>query len=126
MSIVLDTSVFVAQEQRGLDVAWEGPGLVSAVTVGELALGADVAVDPDVRAIRRHTLFRVVDRLRVLPVDEAVGHRYGALMATQRRRGRRPSAQDTLIAATAIEHGLPLLTQDIDFLAFEGLDVILV
>lgn len=118
--------MFVAHEQRGLDLAWDGPGLVSAVTIGELALGAEVATDPDVRAIRRHTLLRVVDRLRVLDVDESIGHRYGTLMAQQRRRGRRPSPQDTLIAATAIEHDLPLLTQDIGFLAFDDLDVVLV
>jgi predicted nucleic acid-binding protein len=34
--------------------------------------------------------------------------------------------QDTLIAATALEHELPIVTQDVDFFAFDGLDVILV
>lgn len=126
MTAVLDTSVFVAQEQRGLDVELEGPMVVSAITVSELALGATAADDPDVRAIRRHTLLRVIDEFDVLDVDTAIGLRYGELMTAQRSRGRRPSVQDTLIAATAIEHDVPLLTQDIDFLAFEGLDVILV
>ena len=33
---------------------------------------------------------------------------------------------DTLIAATAMVDEVPLITQDEDFLAFDGLDVILV
>ena len=126
MSVLLDTSALIAHGQRGAEVEWEGPTMVSAVTVGELALGAAIARDPDVRAVRSHTLHRVVDRLRVLDIDTGVGRRYGEIMATQRRRGRRPGVQDVLIAATALEHDLPLLTQDVGFLAFDGLDVVLV
>lgn len=85
-----------------------------------------MATDPDIRAVRSHTLITVEDTLEVLEVTRAVARRFGTMMGVQRRRGLRPSMQDTLIAATALEHALPIVTQDVDFFAFEGLDVILV
>ncbi|MCX6391753.1 MAG: PIN domain-containing protein [Actinobacteria bacterium] len=126
MRAVLDTSVFVAREQRGLVPDRQLRGCVSSVTLCELALGVDMATDPDVRAVRSHTLITVEDTLEVLDVTRAVARRFGTMMGAQRRRGRRPSMQDTLIAATALEHELPVVTQDVGFFAFDGLDVILV
>lgn len=118
--------MFVAREQRGLVPDRQLRGCVSSVTLCELALGVDMATDPDVRAVRSHTLITVEDTLEVLDVTRAVARRFGTMMGAQRRRGRRPSMQDTLIAATALEHELPVVTQDVGFFAFDGLDVILV
>ncbi|MGI9187954.1 MAG: PIN domain-containing protein [Gaiellales bacterium] len=126
MKALVDTSAIVGRERRGISLRQFDEWSVSAMTVGELALGVEMAVDPDERAIRRHTLVRVEDDFEVREVDAAVAFRYGALMGQARRGGRRPSTADTLIAATALVDGLPLITQDADFLAFEGLDVILV
>lgn len=126
MKAVLDTSVFVAREQRGVATDPGLVGCVSAITVEELALGVAMAADPDVKAVRSHTLIAVEDGLEVLDIDASVARRCGALMGAQRRRGRRPALADTLIAATALEYNLPLVTQDVGFFAFEGLDVILV
>lgn len=126
MRAVFDTSVFVAREQRSLAANPELTGCTSAITVEELALGVAVAADPDVPAIRSHTLIAVEDGLEVLDVDSSIARRCGELIGRDRRRGRRPALADALIAATALEHGLPVVTQDIDFFAFDDLDVILV
>lgn len=64
--------------------------------------------------------------MEVLPLDALIARRCGTLMGAQRLRGRRPALADTLIAATALEHEIPVVTQDVGFFAFEGLDVILV
>ena len=68
MRAVFDTSVFVAREQRSLAADPKLTGCVSVITVEELALGVAVAADPDVRAIRSHTLIAVEDGLDVILV----------------------------------------------------------
>ena len=61
MRAVFDTSVFVAREQRALTTEPGLLGCVSAITIEELALGVAVALDPDVKAVRSHTLLAVED-----------------------------------------------------------------
>ena len=126
MRAVFDTSVFVAREQRALSTDPGLSGCVSAITIEELALGVAVALDPDVKAVRSHTLLAVEDGMEVLPLDASIARRCGELMGVQRLRGRRPALADTLIAATALEHEIPVVTQDVGFFAYDGLDVILV
>jgi predicted nucleic acid-binding protein len=73
----------------------------SAVTRMEL-LGFP-AIQPWEEVLIRATL----DKLRYLPIDRAVEDR-----AIQLRRLRRVKLPDALIAATALRHGLQLLTLD--------------
>ncbi len=123
---LVDTSAIVAQESRGADLTGFDELLVSAMTIGELALGVHATQDPDRYATRRHTLLRTEESFDIVELDGEIAGIYGRIMGRARRHGLRPGVADTLIAATAIRENLPLLTQDIDFLAFEGLDVILV
>lgn len=81
---------------------------VSIVTVGELQAGVLMARDPAVRAARLRRLAAVVGEVPALPVDQTVAARYGELRAAA---GRSP-ANDLWIAATALAHGLTLLTRD--------------
>jgi len=123
---LVDTSAIVGRERRGVSLREFDEWSVSAITLGELALGVEMADDPDERAIRRHTLLRIEDDFEVRDIDAGVAIRYAELMGRARRGGLRPTTADTLIAATAMVDELPLVTQDSDFLAFDGLDVILV
>jgi predicted nucleic acid-binding protein len=51
---------------------------------------------------------------RVLPVSDPIVRRWGRLSGQiQRATGRAPAVVDTLLAATAIEHGLVLVTRNI-------------
>ncbi len=68
-----------------------------------------------------------VDRFagRILPVDEKTAFAWGDLMAEAKRRGPGLASMDGLLAATAIAHGLTLVTRNVqDFrgLAVELLD----
>ena len=126
MRALVDTSAIVGRERRGVSFREFDEWNVSAITLGELALGVEMAVDPDERAIRRHTLVRIEDDFAVRDVDADVALRYAQLMGRARRGGSRPSMADTLIAATAMVDEVPLITQDEDFFAFDGLDVILI
>ena len=118
---LLDTSVFIARETgRALD---ELPARVaiSVVSVGELQLGVLAAADPAIRARRAETLAlaRTADPL---PVTEAVMDEWARLVDDCRRAGiqRAVKLTDSLIAATAIVHGLPVVTQDDDYVRIAG------
>ena len=100
--------------------------VVSVVTIAELSLGVMMAKDGETRSRRRRTLVSTLDWCGCIEVDQAVAFRYADLMGAAWRHGRRPAVQDTLIAATALAAGIPLITQDVGFLAFPELDVILV
>jgi predicted nucleic acid-binding protein len=113
---LLDTSVFIARETgRALD---ELPAhvAVSVVTIGELQLGVLAAREATARARRADTLAlaRAADPV---PVSEAVMVAWARLVSDCRRAGihRTVKLLDALIAATAIEHGLPVITQDDDY-----------
>lgn len=111
---LLDTSVFIAREQARPLGPLPAQVAISVVTIGELELGVHAATDPDVRARRADTLAlaRAADPL---PVTETVMSRFAQLVHTCRANGSRPKVLDTLIAATALDHGLTVLTQDRDF-----------
>jgi len=111
---LLDTSVFIAREQHRRLRRLPDELAVSVVTIGELELGVLAAADADTRALRADTLAlaRAADPIAV---TEAVMGAFARLTHDCRQAGARPKILDALIAATAIEHGLPVVTQDDDF-----------
>ena len=113
---LLDTSVFIARETgRALGELPERVA-VSVVTIGELQLGVLQATDGATRARRAETLAlaRTADPI---PISEAVMVTWARLVTDCRAAGvhRTIKLTDALIAATAIEHGLPVVTQDNDY-----------
>jgi len=111
---LLDTSIFVAREQARPLAELPAQVAVSVITLGELERGVHVAGDAVVRARRADTLAlaRAADPF---PVTESVMSCYARLVHDCRRAGARPKVLDALIAATAIDHGMPVVTQDGDF-----------
>jgi predicted nucleic acid-binding protein len=125
---LLDTS-FILALGHGEDVSLDDPppeAAISAMTVCELHHGLLVA-DDDQRPTRSALLAWAEREFDVLPLDARVGPYYGRLVAASRRGGRgRPGVADTVIAATAFAHRLPLITCDRDFQQFDGVEVVLV
>ena len=112
---IADTSVFVAYEQeRELTDPPPGEARISVATLTELGVGVRRADDGDLRQVREATLDRA-RRFIALPCDEAVADRLAELLAAARSRHRRAGAIDSIIAATALVHGLAVWTQDDDF-----------
>jgi predicted nucleic acid-binding protein len=113
---LVDTSVFIARESERELAELPARIAVSVVTLGELQLGVLAAQDASVRARRADTLAlaRAADPL---PVSEAVMGAWARLVTDCRAAGiqRAVKLMDALIAATAIEHGLPVVTQDNDY-----------
>ena len=113
---LLDTSVFIANEtDRSLGPLPERVA-VSVVTIGELELGVLTAIDENVLARRADTL-ALARESDPIPVSEPVMSAWARLVIDCRRMGihRTVRLTDALIAATAVVHGLPVVTQDDDF-----------
>jgi predicted nucleic acid-binding protein len=108
-AVLLDTSIVIGAEELDLDEYRDRAAAVSAVTIGELAFGADLGPDPDARQAR---LRRVLTGYEVLPYGVEEAKLYGVLASLLRARGRnpRPRRLDLQIAATAAGARLPLLT----------------
>lgn len=113
---LLDTSVFIAREDGRPLGALPERVTISVITIGELQLGVFNAADHEIRARRADTLSlaRAADPI---PISEAVTVTWARLVADCRAAGihRTVKLTDALIAATAVEHGLPVVTQDGDY-----------
>jgi predicted nucleic acid-binding protein len=120
-----DTSVFIGLEAARFDVSrfenfeWG----VSAVTLGELRLGVLQAQNPEATS-RRLSTYQLAQRFEALAVDEAVSEVWALLISRLRAAGRKAPINDSWIAATAIAHGVPIVTQDSDYDAIPDLEVI--
>jgi len=108
---LLDTSVFIARETERPLGELPDRVAVSVVTIGELQLGMLNASDDATRARRADTLAlaRAADPI---PIGEAIMVTWARLVSASKAAGvhRTIKLTDTLIAATAIEHGLPVVT----------------
>jgi predicted nucleic acid-binding protein len=120
-----DTSVFIGLETTRFDASRfaEFEWGVSVVTLGELRLGVLQARDPEASAGRLST-YQLAQRFEPLAVDEAVSDAWALLVSRLRAEGRRAPINDSWIAATAIAHGVPIVTQDSDYDAMPGVEVI--
>ncbi len=94
---------------------------VSVATIGELELGVLSASDSDVRARRGDTL-ALARTAEPVPISESVMGAWARLVRDCRAAGisRTVKLMDTLIAATAIDLGLPVVTQDDDYDQMSG------
>jgi len=125
MRVLLDTSFFVATESGRplgeMDRVTETE--VSVVTLAELTVGVLMADDDD-RPARVATLSAVESTWDPLPIDAEVARQFARIVAALRANGRRVPVLDALVAATAIVEQIPVVTQDNDYEAIAGVEVI--
>jgi predicted nucleic acid-binding protein len=102
-----------------LETVDEGFLYLSVLTLGEIRKG--VASLPQSR--RRTSLETWLEvelqarfSARILPIDAAIADRWGSLAATAKNKGRALSTIDGLLAATAMQHNLTIVSRnDADF-----------
>ena len=125
MRALLDTSFFVATESgRPLgEMERVTETEVSVVTLAELTVGVLMADDDD-RSARVATLSAVESTWDPLPIDAEVARQFARIVAALRSNGRRAPILDALVAATAIVEQIPVVTQDNDYEAIPGVEVI--
>lgn len=122
---LVDTSVFVAFEAGRVVATERMPAeiLISVISVGELRAGVLAADQPLIRAQRLETLTLALS-FESIPIDEEVAAAWARLRIDLRSRGRAMPINDSWIAATAMALGVPVVTQDADYVDVPGLDVI--
>jgi hypothetical protein len=120
-----DTTVFIAHESgRPLRAdALPDRLAISVITVGELRAGVLAAADLQTRDRRLSTLTAAL-ALEPVPVDERVAGAWARLRVTLRDLGLRMPVNDSWIAATALSLGVPVVTQDDDYVEVPGLAII--
>ena len=99
---------------------------LSVMTIGEIRRG----IERLPKASRRVRLeawltgeLAVRFQGRILGVDESVADRWGRLMAHANERGKPLPVVDGLLAATAINHNLTLVTRDITGVSATGVAI---
>jgi predicted nucleic acid-binding protein len=97
---------------------------LSVMTIGEICKGIDILpVSQKRKGLESWLKADVRDWFagRILPVTESIAERCGHLAARARQRGIAVAVVDGVIAATALEHGLTLVTRNVK--DFASLDV---
>jgi toxin FitB len=119
--VLLDTSVVVDPPVELPEVTMS---FVSSITLGELAAGVHTARTATERARRLSRLQSLENMIETLPFGGAAARAYGELYALVMDAGRnpRPRRFDLQIAATAVAHGLILMTRNPnDFVELDSL-----
>lgn len=123
MRYMLDTCVIselVAREPDPGVVKWvdsvaEEKLFLSSITIGEIKKGIEKLIVSDRRRVlaewlEDELLVRFKDK--VLPIDTAVTLVWGKLVADLEKQGKPIPAIDSLLAATALQGGLILVTRN--------------
>ncbi len=113
--ILLDTSAYSALQRGHPEILAAVQGseeiCVNAVVLGELCagfFGGSRAAENQKILVR----FLSAPSVRVVPMGEQTARRYALIVNDLRRAGTPIPTNDIWIAATAMEHGLELLTTD--------------
>jgi len=120
---LVDTNVLSEFNRRGgpdplvkqwLEAADTASLYVSVLTLAEIRFGVELLP----ASKRRTQLESWLDRdlpawfgSRILPVDRSIADRWGMLRAKAQLKGRQISIIDGLLAATALEHGLTIVSR---------------
>lgn len=112
--------------KRWLKLATEESLFASVLTVAEIRRGIEL-LPPGKRRAELEKWFEdllVSFAMRLLPVTNAIGGRWAVLSAQAQRRGITLANFDGLIAATALQHDLALVTRNVKDFANLGIAIV--
>lgn len=97
---------------------WAGEGLLAISTITHLEIYQGMKAGED----RATNAF--LDGLLSILVDVPIARRAGRLLGNLRSKGKTIGIADAIIAATTLELGVPLLTNNVEHYPFPGLKAI--
>jgi tRNA(fMet)-specific endonuclease VapC len=128
LAVLIDTSVLVNAERRGLSLEralGEQDRAISVITASELLHGVHRARDDHVRTRRQAFVEHLISSIEPLTVTTSVARTHAEIWAGLERRGEVIGAHDMWIAATAVSHGLEIATANAtEFERVPGLAVV--
>ena len=108
-----DTCIFYLREQHGVAEKIDDVGIwncsISQVTVAELRYGAECS---DFHIRRHRQIDEFCRNVSIVPINDAIIHVYAVQKANLRNLGLLIPDFDILIGATALYHGLVLVTNN--------------
>ena len=116
--ILLDTSAYSAlfrKHQATVQLVESAENLcLTPIVLGELKAGFLLGRrgEENERALRE---FLQSPRVSVLAIDDETADRWAIIAAFLKKNGTPVASNDIWIAASAMQHGLPILTSDRDF-----------
>jgi toxin FitB len=134
LKVLLDTNVLSeARRPNGnrlvrerLAATADEDQFVSVISIGEIAAGT-AKLAPGKRRRELEEWLQIAERFfadHILPIDRDIAHLWGDLTARVAKGGHTLHVADGLIAATALHHGLRLMTRNVK--DFEPTGVLLI
>jgi tRNA(fMet)-specific endonuclease VapC len=128
LAVLIDTSVLVNAERRGLSLEHalgERERAISVITASELLYGVHRATDDRVRTRRQAFVEHLISSIEPLPITTSVARSHAEIWAGLERSGEAIGAHDMWIAATPVSHGMEVATANtIKFERVPGLTVV--
>jgi predicted nucleic acid-binding protein len=131
MTYLVDANVLsepTKAQPDGNVVGWlsahEGELVVDPIVLGEIRVGVLVLPGGQKRTRLEQWLTAVEGVVECLPWDAAVGRRWAELVAGLRRKGQALPLLDSMIAATALEHDLVVVTRNVRDFQKAGVKVV--
>src|SRR5271157_376752 len=133
---LLDTNVLSEFNRRGepnrlvkqwLEAADTDSLYASVLTFGEIRLGVELLPPGKRRTQLEQWLDRDLPEWfegRILPVDQSIADRWGLLRAQAQMKGQPLSVIDALLAATALQHNLTIVSRNVSDFSIVGLAVV--
>lgn len=122
-NVLLDTVIVAAYLNREQSIRDKIDTVnihLSSITIGELFYGAYKSnkIASNIQRIRDiESISTIID------CDAITGDYYGQIKQSLKRKGRPIPENDIWIAATALQHGLTLISRDAHFNEVDGLDL---
>ena len=134
MKFLLDTCVlseFIRKKPSSKLIYWistkdEADLYLSVLTLGELQQGISKLADSKRKLSLQSWLDNDVTKRfdnRIISIDRDIIDRWGRLQGTGMRQGRNFPVIDSLLAATAITHGMTVVTRNVNDLKETGASI---
>ena len=133
---LLDTNVLSEFNRRGepnrrvkqwLEAADTDSLYASVLTLGEIRFGVELLPPSKQRTQLEQWLDRDLPEWfegRILPVDQSIADRWGLLRAQAQMKGQPLSIIDALLAATALQYNLTIVSRNVSDFSVVGLAVV--
>ena len=102
----------------------EGDLIVTPIILGEIEYGIRLSPAGRKRTKLQHWFASGVQRLRVVDLDIETAHVWATLLARLKFNGQSMPVKDSLIAASALQHGLIVATRNIGDFQHSGVQLL--